>query len=60
MVARAKDEGVSFGGGLEGLGIPIDGVRGEIDAGQTGKGLVGRSAGGWLVALPSPLCSGRI
>ena len=46
MVARALDEVVSFGGGPEGLGIPVGGARGEIVAGQTGKGLVGRSAGG--------------
>ena len=46
MVARAWGERVSFGGGPKGLGIPIGGVRGEIVAGQTGKGLVGRSAGG--------------
>ena len=37
---------LSFGGDPEGLGIPVGGVRGEIAAGQTGKGIVGRSAGG--------------
>ena len=35
-----------FGGGLEGLGFPVSGVRGEIDAGQTEKGLIGCSTGG--------------
>ena len=33
MVARAWDEGVSFGGGSEGLDIPVSGVRGETAAG---------------------------
>ena len=43
MAARA---GLFFGGGLEGRGIPMGGVRGDMAAGQTGKGLIGRSAGG--------------
>ena len=38
--------GVYFGGIPVGLVLPEVGVRGEIAAGQTGKGLVGRSAGG--------------
>ncbi len=43
MAARA---GLSFDGGLEGRCIPMHGVRGDIAAGQIGKGLIGRSAGG--------------
>jgi hypothetical protein len=35
-----------FGGGLEGRGGSLGGVRGNMAAGQTGKGLMGRSAGG--------------
>ena len=46
MVARAWDEGVCYGGGRESLGIPVDGDRGEIDAREKGKDLVGHSAGG--------------
>ncbi len=60
MIARAEDEGVSFGGALEGLGISAGGVRGDIVAGQTRKGLVGLSAGGCRVVPPTSLCSGRI
>ena len=41
MFARA-----GFGGGLEGLGGSMGGVRGDMAAGQSGKGLMGRSAGG--------------
>ena len=51
--------GVSFGGGREGLGIPVGGVRGEIDAGQNGKGLVGRSAGGVAGSHPLSLVFGK-
>jgi hypothetical protein len=46
MLARAWGEGVSFGGCLEDFGMPNGGVRGDMAAGQTGKGLIGRSAGG--------------
>jgi hypothetical protein len=46
MVARGGDEGLSLGEGLGGLGFPVGGVCGEIDAGQTGKGLVCYSEGG--------------
>ena len=34
-----------FGGGLEGRGGSLGGGRGDMAAGQTGKGLMGRSAG---------------
>ena len=50
---------MSFGGGREGLGIPVGGVRGEIDAGQNGKGLVGRSAGGVAGSPPLALVFGK-
>jgi hypothetical protein len=55
MSARA-----GFGGGLEGLGGSMGGVRGDMAAGQNGKGLMGRSAGGCRVVPLSPVCSGRI
>jgi hypothetical protein len=41
MVARGEDEGVSLGEGLGGRGFPVGRVCGGIDAGQTGKDLVG-------------------
>jgi hypothetical protein len=53
MVKRGEDGGVSLGGGLRGLGFPVGGVFGEIDAGQTGNDLVGCSEGG--VAGSPPL-----
>ena len=43
-------KGGSFGGGSEGLDIPVSGVRGEIAVEQTGKGFAGRSTGGCRVA----------
>ena len=46
MFVRVWGEGVSFSGCLKDFGIPNGGVRGDMAAGQTGKGLVGRSAGG--------------
>ena len=55
MVARAWDNRMSFGGDLEGLGIPVDGVRGEIDVGQTEKGLSCRSFRRGGVGSPPPL-----
>ncbi len=60
MAARGEEGGVSLGEGLRGLGFPVGVVCGEIDVGQTRKGLVVCSGGGWLVAFPSPVCSGRI
>ncbi len=60
MIARAGGEGVFFGGVLEGLGIPVGGMRGDIAAVQTGKGLVGLSAGECRAVPPTPMCSGRI
>jgi len=55
MFARA-----GFGGCLDGRGGSMSGVRGDMTAGQTGKGLTGRSAGGCRVVPSSPVCSGRI
>ena len=46
MFASAWCEGVSTGGGLGDLGIPVGGVRGDMADGQIGKVLVGRSVGG--------------
>jgi len=43
MCARGVGEGVSLDEGRRGFGIPGGGVVGEISAGHTGKGLVGRS-----------------
>ena len=60
MFVRVWGDGVSSGGCLENFGIPNGGVRGDMAAGQTRKGLVDRSAGGCRVFPPSPLCSGRI
>jgi hypothetical protein len=51
---------VSFGGCLEGRGGSLGGVLGGMAAGQTGKGLMGRSAGGCRVVPSSPVCSGKI
>ena len=51
MAARA-----GFGGGLEGRGGPMGGVRGDMAAGQTGKGLMGRSAGGGVGLSPHLPC----
>ena len=50
----------SVGGCLEVRGGSMGGVRGDMAAGQTGKGLMGRSAGGCKVVPSSPVCSGRI
>jgi len=58
MVARAEDEGVSSGGGLEGLVIPVGGVRGDIAVRQTWKGLVGLFAGGVWGRPPNSLVFG--
>ena len=59
MFAWALEEGVSCGRNLEGLGIPVGGVRGEIDAGHTGKGLAGRSAKGVGGSPPLALVFGK-
>jgi len=45
MFARGEGGGVSLGEGRRGFGFPGGGVVGEIDAGQTGRGLVGCSKG---------------
>jgi len=45
MCARGVGEGVFLDEGRRGFGIPGGGVVGEISAGQTGKGLVGRAEG---------------
>ena len=51
MSARA-----GFGGGLEGRGGSMDGVRGDMAVGQSGKGLMGRSAGGGVGFSPHLPC----
>ena len=47
MSARA-----GFGDGLESRGGSLGGVRGDMAAGQTGKGLMRRSAGGGVGLSP--------
>ena len=51
MAARA-----GFGEGLEGRGGPMGGVRGDLAAGQTGKGIMGRSVGGGVGSSPHLPC----
>jgi len=46
----------SFGGGLEGRGGYMGGVRGGMASGQTGKGLMGRSFGGGVGLSPLLPC----
>jgi hypothetical protein len=53
VAARA---GLSFGGGLEGRCIAMGNVRGAMVAGQNGKGLIGRSAGGGVGSSPHLPC----
>jgi len=59
IVVRMEDVRVSFDEDLEGLSFLVGGICGEIDAGQTRKGLVGYSEeGGCRVVPPVLLCSG--
>ena len=46
MIYLSVSVRAGFGGGLEGRGGALGGVRGDMAAGQTGEGLMGRSAGG--------------
>ncbi len=46
----------SVGGGLEGRCGSMGGVRGDIAAGQAGRGLMGRAAGGGVGLSPRLPC----
>ena len=51
-VAMGEDEGAFLNEVLGGLGLPVGGMVGESDDGQTEKGLVGCSEGGGVAGRP--------